>query len=196
MKRGIILTKKQAKEKLEESEYYTGNKSKDLIVHVMQDGIEIDKPIKTKIFARSVIWKNNQYPIIPKRFYTDYSGLNHMQVDSRDMAVLTFHKDHTDKCKKCGGKMTIDAEHSRMLGRHGIIKPIWGLESTHMILMLVCFAIAMAGIGFGFYSYNQDTLHKAQLENAQREIARLNLIINPNPDPELPDGTVQGGVRK
>jgi hypothetical protein len=44
---------------------------------------------------------------------------------------------------------------------------------------------AMAMAGFGFWSYNQDTLHKTQLEGAQKEITRLNLILYP-PEEEIP----------
>lgn len=36
---------------------YTGNKSKQLMVHIMQDGVEVDKPIKTKIYEQKVSWR-------------------------------------------------------------------------------------------------------------------------------------------
>jgi hypothetical protein len=51
--------------------------------------------------------------------------------------------------------------------------------------------------GFAVYSYNQDTLHSAQLASAKTEIARLNAIINPVPvDNHNPDGSISGGSRK
>lgn len=164
-------------------EYYTGNKSKNLLVHIMQDGVEIDKPVKAKIYEQSVTWNRRQYPIVPSRFYYDYKGLAHQQVASNDVAVLTFKKDHEDKCRKCGGKMTVDARESRTLGRRGIFTSIWGLDNTHMILLII-FAIGAIGMaGFAFYSYNQDTLHKTQLEGKIAEIGRLNnelaLLKNP-----------------
>jgi hypothetical protein len=155
------------------SEYYTGNKSKQLLVHVMQDGLEVDKPVKTKIYEQSVTWNKRQWPIIPSRFYYDYNGLAHMQVDVNDSAVLTFRKDHEDKCKKCGGKMTIDTTQTRTLGRKGIFNAIWGLDSTHLILMIVIIIGAMVMSSAFVYFFNQDTLHKSQLDSANQKIVDL-----------------------
>lgn len=168
-------------ENIEPKNFYTGEKKKDLFVHVMQDGIEVDKPIKAKIYDQKVTWNKRQYPVVPQRFYYDHKGNAHQQVASNDVAVLTFHKDHTDKCKKCGGKMTIDARSARELGKQGVFHAIWGIDSTHMILLII-FAIGMmAGVGGFFWAYNQDTLHKTQLEGARAEVTRLNNIINPPP---------------
>lgn len=138
--------------------------------------------------------------VYPPRFIYDNKGVAHQYVDVNDEAVLTFRKDHTDKCRKCGGKMTIDTRESRSLGRHGIFHAIWGLDSTHMILLIIFAIGAMGMAGFAFYSYNQDTLHKTQLESANKEIVRLNNIINPvpiNPN-QNPDGKerVENKVRK
>jgi hypothetical protein len=179
------------------NEYYTGNVSKKLFVHVMQDGIEVAKPIKAKIYDQHIVWNKRQYPIIPDRFYYDHKGIAHQQVASNDVSVLTYKKDHEDNCKKCGGKMTIDARQARMLGRSGVFHAIWGIDSSHMILIIIFAIGAMAMTAFAFYSYNQDTLHKTQLESANKEIARLNQIINPTPvNPNVnPDGSITNGRR-
>lgn len=163
------------------SEYYTGNKSKELLVHIMQDNIEIDKPIKTKIYSQSVHWNTRQYPIVPSRFEYDYNGVAHQYVTVNDVSVLTRHKDHTDTCRKCGGKMTVDARESRALGRRGVFHAIWGLDNTHMILLIVFAIGAMAMTGAFFWAYSTDIKHATQLESANKEIARLNSIINPAP---------------
>lgn len=88
--------------------------------------------------------------------------------------------------------MTIDARQARMLGRAGVFHAIWGIDSSHLILIIIFAIGAMAMAGFAFYSYNQDTLHKTQLESANKEIARLNYIINPQPteDNRNPDGSI------
>jgi hypothetical protein len=180
-----------------ENEFYTGNSSKNLIVHVMQNGVEVAKPIKSKIYEQKVVWNKRQYPVVPSRFYYDHKGVAHQQVDANDVAVLTYHKDHEDNCRKCGGKMTIDARQARMLGRNGVFHAIWGIDSSHMVLIIIFAIGAMAMAGFAFYSYNQDTLHKTQLESAQKEVARLNAILNPNPDSNVnPDGSISGGNRR
>lgn len=174
-----FLEKVSKKEIIEDGkgEYYTGNKSKNLLVHIMQKGIEIDKPVKTKIYEQSVTWHRRQWPIVPQRFTYDYSGLAHQYVDVNDVSVLTWQKDHEDNCKKCGGKMFVDARESRTLGRRGVFHAIWGLDNTHMILLIVFAIGAMAGIGAFFWAYNQDTLHKTQLESANKEISRQNIVI-------------------
>lgn len=162
-------------------EYYTGNKSKTLLVHIMQNGIEVDKPIKTQIYQQSVEWRRRQWAIVPARFTYDYSGVAHQYVDVNDVAVLTWQKDHTDTCKKCHGKMTIDAKEARALGRRGVFHAIWGIDNTHMILLIVLAIGAMAMAGAFFWAYSSDIKHNTQLENANKEIARLNNIINPPP---------------
>jgi hypothetical protein len=177
----------------ERSEYYTGQKTKNLIVHVMQDGIEVTKPIKKKIYEQKVSWDKRTWPIIPSKFTWDNKGVAHQYVSTNDVAVLSFNKDHEDKCKKCGGKMTIDARQARELGRRGIFHAIWALDSTHMVMMILIIIGAMAGAGFGVYFYGEDMKHKTAMENGQEriaqlnaEVARLNLIINPVVDPNAP----------
>jgi hypothetical protein len=163
----------------------------------MQNGVEVDKPLKAKIYEQSITWKKRQYPIVPERFYYDHEGNAHQQVDANDVSVLTYHKDHENNCKKCGGKMTIDARQARMLGRNGVFHAIWGIDSTHMILLIIFAIGAIAMAGFAFYSYNQDTLHSAQLASAKTEINRLNAIINPNiVDSDGDPNTVQGQPRR
>lgn len=179
------------------NEFYTGNKSKKLLVHVMQNGVEVGKPVKTKIFEQDVSWNKRKYPIVPSRFYYDFKGVAHQQVDANDVSVLTYKKDHEDNCRKCGGRMTVDARQARELGKRGVFHAIWGIDSTHMVLLLIFAIGAVAMAGFAFYSYNQDTLHKTQLEGAQKEIARLNAIINPVPVSNTnPDGSISGGNRR
>ncbi len=155
------------------AEYFTGNKSKQLLVHIMQNGVEVDKPIKAKIYSQHVTWNKRQYPIIPSRFYFDYKGVAHQQVASNDVSVLTYQKDHEDKCKKCGGKMTIDAREARELGKRGVFHAIWGLDSTHMILLIIFAIGAMSMAGAFFYFFNQDTLHKTQLANSESKVVEL-----------------------
>jgi len=177
------------------NEFYTGNKSKNLLVHVMQNGIEVDKPVKAKIYEQSVTWNKRQWYIYPPRFIYDHKGLAHQYVDVNDVSVLTWQKDHADICKTCSKKMTIDSRQSRELGKRGVFQAIWGIDSTHMILLIIFAigAVAMAG-GF-FWSYNQDTLHKTQLESANKEISNLKAqlgIVEPPP----PAGTAENPIRR
>lgn len=178
----------------EDNKFYTGEKSKKLFVHVLQDGIEVDKPIKTKIYAQSVEWNKRQWFIYPPRFIYDHNGIAHQYVDVNDVSVLTWKKDHTDRCKQCDTKMTVDARQSRELGKRGVFHAIWGIDSTHLILLIVFAIGAIAMAGFAFWSYNQDTLHKTQLENAKMQIsdlkAQLGIVEKP------PAGTKENPITR
>jgi hypothetical protein len=106
---------------------------------------------------------------------------------------LTFKKDHEDKCKKCGGKMTVDTTQTRTLGRKGIFNAIWGLDSTHLILMIIIIFGAMGAGGAFVYYFNQDTLHKTQLENSNARVnelkAELCILKNNCPVPQADPNT-------
>lgn len=160
---------------------YTGNSSRQLIVHICQKNgerlLEVDKPIKTKIYEQSVMWRMRQYPIVPSRFVYDYQGIAHQYTDVNDVSVLTWNKDHEDNCISCGGKMTVDARESRALGRKGIFHNIWGLDNTHIMLMLVFVIGAMAMAGAFFWAYMNDTKHTAELNSAREDIKEKNLVI-------------------
>lgn len=160
---------------------YTGNTSKILIVHICQKKglqlVEVDKPIKAKIYEQSIQWRGRQYPIVEERFVYDYNGIAHQYVDVNEVSTFTWQKDHEANCRKCGGKMTVDAREARILGRRGIFHNIWGLDNTHVMLMLVLIIGAMAMAGAFFYAYNSDTRHLAQLEASQKEVARQANII-------------------
>jgi hypothetical protein len=156
-----------------QNEYFTGQKSKELLVHVMQDHIEVTKPIKTKIYAQDVEWNKRKWHIYPPRFVYDHKGIAHQYVDVNDVAVLSFNKDHTDSCKKCGKRMTVDAKQARELGKKGVFHAIWGIDSTHMIL-LIMFAIgAMVAVGAFFWAFTNDTKHTAQLEAEKIKTSNL-----------------------
>ena len=158
-------------------EYYTGNKSKKLLVHIMQKGIEVDKPVKSKIYAQNVSWNKRQWAVVPERFIFDYSGVAHQYVDVNDVSALTWKKDHEDKCRQCGGKMTVDARESRALGRRGVFHAIWGLDNTHTILLIVMF-IGIVGMAGAFvWAYTNDTKHATQLTGAEAKIKEQTAII-------------------
>ena len=157
--------------------YYTGEKTKSLVVHMIQNGVEVDKPINTKTFSQSVEWNKRQYPIVPSRWMWDNKGIAHQYVDVNDVAVLTWQKDHEDNCRRCGGKMTVDARESRALGRRGIFRAIWELDNTHVMLMLVFVIIGMAMTGAFFWAYMNDTKHTAELEASKRDVTRQANII-------------------
>lgn len=146
-----------------DNEYFTGEKNKKLLIHIVQNGIEVSKPVRKRIYDQQLIWKKRIFPIDIKRAIVDSKGQHHLFVNANDMSILSFSKDHEDNCRKCGGKMFIDAKNARDLVKRNTIQAIWGIDSTHMILLMVFAVGMMAAVGFAFYSYNQDTLHNTQL---------------------------------
>lgn len=150
-----------AKDKPED--FYTGEKNKKLLIHIIEAGVEVTKPIRKRIYDQQVIWKKRIYPIDIKQSIVDAKGIHHLYVSANDMAILNFRKDHADHCRKCNGKMFIDARNARDLLKRNTIQAIWGIDSTHMILLMVFAVGMMAAVGFAFYSFNQDTRHTAEL---------------------------------
>lgn len=140
------------KTKTETNEFYTGEKSKVLYVHVMQDNVEVDKPIKTVIWKQEIEWRQRVFPISPQDFIVDNKGVNHQYVDANKMRAKRFSKS-PDTCIKCGGRLSsdIDARNARDLLKRKTIEPIWGIDSTHIILMLVMGIIILGVMGFAFY---------------------------------------------
>lgn len=162
-----------AKDKPED--YYTGEKNKKLLVHVIENGVEVTKPIRKRIYDQQVVWKKRVFPIDIKQSIVDAKGIHHLYVSANDMAILSFRKDHADHCRKCNGKMFIDARNARDLLKRNTIQAIWGIDSTHMILLLVFAVGAMAAVGFAFYSFNQDTRHTAELTAEKAKNAQLTI---------------------
>lgn len=160
-----------AREKPED--YYTGEKNKKLLVHVVENGVEVTKPIRKRIYDQQVIWKKRVFPIDIKQTIVDAKGIHHLYVSANDMAVLSFRKDHADHCRKCNGKMFIDARNARDLLKRNTIQAIWGIDSTHMILLLIFAVGMMASVGFAFYSFNQDTRHTAELTAEKAKTSQL-----------------------
>lgn len=131
-------------------EFYTGEKGKNLLVHVVQDGVCVSKPIKTKIWRQEVAWKQRIWPIVPAKFWYDEKGLAHQMVDANDVSVLSFNKDHEEKCRKCGGKMTIDAKTEAALVRRKRDFNLWGTDNNYfmMIVILAIFGMMMLAIAW------------------------------------------------
>lgn len=152
--------------KLDKNDFYTGEDSKELLVHVVQDNIEVSKPIKTKIWKQQVEWKQRIFPIVPSRFVTDHKGLKHQYVNANDVSVLSFNKDHEDKCRKCGGKMFVDARNARDLVKRKTIEAIWGIDSTHIILLIILGMVALGSIGAVLYFANESTKLQQKINSA------------------------------
>lgn len=150
----------------DKNDFFTGNNSKKLFVHVMQDNVEVSKPIKTQIWKQQIEWKQRVFPIVPARFIVDAKGIHHQYVNVNDVSVLSFNKDHADKCRKCGGKMFIDARNARDLVKRKTIEAIWGIDSTHIVLLIILGVMTMVTTFSTIYFANQTTALQQQINSA------------------------------
>jgi hypothetical protein len=149
-----------------DNEHFTGEKNKRLLVHVMQNSVEVAKPIKTQIWKQEVTWNQRVFPIDHNSFILDSKGIHHQYVEANDLAVLRFNKDHEDKCRKCGGKMFIDARNARDLVKRKTIEAIWGIDSTHIILLMLLGIAVLGAVGAVMYVINLNTQLQAKINSA------------------------------
>jgi hypothetical protein len=153
--------------KITSNDFFTGEKNKQLLVHVMQDNIEVDKPIKTQVWKQQVEWKQRIFPISHEDFIIDSKGIHHVYVDANRLRTKRFAK-APDKCVKCGGKMEdkIDARNARDLLKRKTIEAIWGIDSTHIILLIILGIAMLAMVGFAFYEYTEGQKMQARINAA------------------------------
>ena len=147
------------------AEYFTGNKSKQLLVHIMQDNVEVTKPIKSEIWRQQVEWKQRIFPISHEDFIIDSKGLHHLYVNANNVSSLRFGKS-PDKCSKCSGKMSIDARNARDLLKRNTITAIWGIDSTHIILLMILGIALLGVVGFAFYEYTEQQKLQTKINSA------------------------------
>lgn len=149
------------------TQYFTGAKTKILFVHIMQDNIEVAKPIKTVVWKQDIEWRQRIFPISHDDFIIDNKGINHVYVEANKLRTKRFSKP-VDLCKKCGGKMedNIDARNARDLLKRKTIEPIWGIDSTHIILMIVMAIVLLAVVGFAFYEYTETQKLQSKINSA------------------------------
>ena len=82
-----------------------------------------------------------------------------------------------DKCKKCGGKMTIDAMSNKQMNRKKIVTAIWGIDNTHIMLLLIMGIVTLILGVLVMYMYGDSQSAHAQITALQLE---LHPAINPS----------------
>lgn len=156
-------------------EVYVGSKSKRLTCHfVLNNGKEAMKPKRVSIYAQEVTHKKRTWPIEQSRIFTDYRGEAHIYLDVNDSAVLSFNKDHADKCKKCSGKMTIDARNGRDLVKRKTISALWGIDTMPMMLLIVLGIVLLAVVVFTIYLYGDNQTKDALLQHYLKAPSEVN----------------------
>lgn len=155
---------KPISEKSEIEDFYKGNRNKKLTCHIMVNNRKEVGRTKSRIYNQEFTWKKRIYPIEQSRIITDVKGDAHLYVDVNDCACLSFDKDHADTCKKCKGKMTIDAKNARDLVKRKTISSIWGVDSSHIMMLLIMGIVLMIMIMIVFYMYLENTKLNTKLQ--------------------------------
>lgn len=150
------------------SEYYTGNKTSRLLVHIIQDGVEVSKPVRTQIWKQEIEWRRRKYPISPDDFFWDYHGIAHQYVNANNTSALRFQLPKDLRCKQCGGNLRhpTDSRNIREMTKRGVIQAIWGIDSTHLILLFVAMFGVMGAIAFAVYEADQKDQLQAKIDSA------------------------------
>lgn len=68
-----------------------------------------------------------------------------------------------NQCDKCGDKISYDAKNVRDLVKRKTIDTFWGIDSSHILLLLVMGIIAIGAFGGVFYLLGQNQNLQAQL---------------------------------
>lgn len=152
-------------EALSPNDFYVGSKNKSLLVHFMVSPTkEVGKPKKVKLSMQEVTYKKRIWVINRGEIITDFKGNAHYYIDINKESSYSFHKQVTDTCRKCGGKLAIDSKNVRDLVKRKTIETFWGVDSTHIMLLLIMGIVLVAMIGIIFYLYSDNSKLNGKLQ--------------------------------
>lgn len=140
---------------------------------------------KTKTFNQEFNWKKRTFPIDYKAIWIDRKGISHLhiQVNEADGTYRFMYniKDNIidDKCSACGGKISIDAKNVRDLTKRKTINAIWGLDQSHILIILISMMVCVILAGALFFVLGQ-------LETTQTQLQKY------LPQPKTTSSTVTG----
>ena len=126
---------------------------------------------KAKTFDQEFTWKKRVFPIDYKAIWTDRKGISHLhiQVNEADGTYRFLYnvKDNIidDKCSACGGKISIDAKNVRDLVKRKTINAIWGLDQSHILIIMIAMIACVILAGALFFVLGQ-------LETTQNQLAK------------------------
>lgn len=147
-----------------------------LLIHILDEYKNEVGTAQAKTFSQEFSWKKRMFPIDPSAVgFTDKKGIKHLFTDANqsDGTIRWLAPDKTnlrdengqiiDKCTSCGGKISYDARNVRDLLKRKTIDTFWGLDSSHILLLLVMGIIAIGAFGGLFYLLGQNQNLQQQL---------------------------------
>lgn len=145
-------------------------KSNKLFVHFMVNkNREIGNTI-SKIYNQEVMWKKRMWPLDSTAFISDKKGFAHIYLDINEAdGTLRFNKSYVDKCVECGNTIGQDAVNTRDLLKRKTISAIWGIDNSHIMLLLIMGIVLMILAVAVFYMYGEN----------QKLVSKLATLVPP-----------------
>jgi len=137
----------------------------------MQDMINEVGLVKTKLYSQEIQWKKRMWPIASDAVaWKDKKGISHMFFDVNEsdgiIRFLTPDKmNYTgiDKCAECGNRISIDAKNTYDLLKRKTINAIWGLDQSHIVLLMILGIVALIALAGIFYLIGENKNLQTQL---------------------------------
>lgn len=150
-----------------------------LLVHILDDNLNELGVGSTKKGNQEFTWRKRIWPIDATALaYTDKKENEHLFVNINkvdgtyrfispkllNQIVQAEDKyEIVDKCAQCGGRISIDAKNAYDLLKRKTINAIWGIDQSHIVLLIIMGIIAIAGLGGVFYLLGANTKLQEQL---------------------------------
>lgn len=153
---------------------FSFNRGKSLLCHIMQDNTKEVGKVKTKVFKQDFTWNKRIWAIDHTAIIYDIKGNAHYYVDvNKSDGTLRFSKSYIDRCKDCSKQIGIDAENARDLVKRKTISAIWGIDNSHiMLLMILAIVVLIMGIAI--------MLMYAETQKLNAQLIKQPNIIDPN----------------
>ena len=140
-------------------------KSNRLLIHIMANNNREVALVKSKIYNQEFMWNKRMYPIDKNGFIADKKGYAHYYQDvNESTGMLTFNKSYIDQCVKCSNKIGQDAVNTRDLLKRRTISAIWGIDNSHILLLMIMGIVLVVIAGILFYVYGQNQQLTEKLE--------------------------------
>lgn len=136
------------------------------INHISDDVKITDFKGITHTFVHANETEGTFHFITPKRMnLLDYTRTIEIDIDGekKKIPLSNYIAKPIDMCAECGDRITIDARNARDMLKRKTIDTFWGIDSSHILLLLIMGIIAIAGFGGIFYLLGQNQNLQTQL---------------------------------
>jgi len=120
--------------------------------------------VKVKLFAQEFQWKKRMWPIDKDATaWVDKKNNCHVFFDVNEsdgtIRFLQPYKQNIidDKCIECGGRISIDAKNTWDLLKRKTINALWGIDSSHIVLLIIMGIVCIGAIAGVMYLLGQNT---------------------------------------